>query len=801
MFASKDLFFTRTSGDYQISRSVRLRSSASAYFNRTPAVVGDRKTWTWSAWVKIGNPSAASAYLFTEYTDASNYFLFGFNAGTLFVQMRVGGANAFVHDTDAVYRDPSAWYHIVYVLDTTQATDSNRAKLYVNGVQVSLTQYLTNTQWPALNTNYNVNTANPHRLGYDQPNAVYFDGYLTEVNFIDGQALTPSSFGQVNAYGVWSPVKYTGTYGTNGFYLNFSDNSNNTATTIGKDYSGNGNNWTPNNISVTTGATYDSMIDVPTLYADGSTGRGNYAVMNPVKVYAANFAFSQANLQVSDASTSTVTASSSLRTPTSGKWYWEITATTISGILGFICAANESTADSNTGGSSGYYRSNGTIGNLTNVAQTSGNSYTSGDVIGVAVDVDNGTVQFYKNNVAQGATPSFTFTAGTIIVPLLTTDNSAGTKTFQANFGQRPFRYTPPTGFSALNTQNLPTPTISNGAAYMAASLYTGNGSTQSITNTVNGVSFKPDLIWIKSRSNALSHKLVNSVVGIQKALSSDSTAAESSDTGGVTAFNSNGFTIGTTLAYNTNAATFVAWQWLAGAGSTSSNTSGSITSTVSVNATAGFSIATYTGTGANATVGHGLGVAPSMIIVKSRSAAATNWVTYTASQGATKYLLLNTTAAVVTDSTPWNNTSPTSSVFSVGTSSNTNGNTSTFVAYCFAAVAGYSAFGSYTGNGSADGPFVYLGFRPRFVMVKRTDSTGGWNITDTSIAPYNLSQALLQANTSAAEVSTAELDILSNGFKYRGTSTNVLFDHNVSGATYIYAAFAENPFKYSLAR
>jgi len=339
---------------------------------------------------------------------------------------------------------------------------------------------------------------------------------------------------------------------------------------------------------------------------------------------------------------------------------------------------------------------------------------------------------------------------------------------------------------------------IPDGRTVMAATLYTGTGATLSINNSANGVSFQPDFVWIKSRSNALSHKLTNSVVGIQKALSSDSSAAESSDTGGVTAFNSNGFTIGTTLAYNTSAATFVAWQWNAG-GSTVTNTNGSISAQVRANATAGFSIVSYTGNGVSgATIGHGLGVAPKMVIAKLVNSAGFQWSVYHASlSSASSYIYLNSTAAQATDATYWG-TAPTSTVFTVGTNANTNNNTSPFIAYCFAPVAGYSAFGSYTGNGSTDGPFVYLGFRPRYILIKRTDAVGNWNDFDTSRNTYNGMNNLLLANTADVEsVGGVVVDSVSNGFKLRDTSGN----WNASGGTYIYAAFAENPFKYANAR
>jgi hypothetical protein len=339
---------------------------------------------------------------------------------------------------------------------------------------------------------------------------------------------------------------------------------------------------------------------------------------------------------------------------------------------------------------------------------------------------------------------------------------------------------------------------IPDGRVAMAATLYTGTLLSNPISNAVNGVSFQPDWVWVKSRSAATDNKLTDSVRGVTKGLVSNSTAAETTDTQGLTAFSSGGFTVGTNTDYNNLAATYVAWQWKAG-GTAVSNTAGSITSSVSANTTAGFSVVTYTGTGANATVGHGLGVAPSMVITKSRNDATYGWATYHASVGAGACLFLNTTGASNSGANIWNNTAPTSSVFSIGTDAYANFSAKTYVAYCFAPVAGYSAFGSYTGNGSADGPFLYFGFRPRWIMYKRTDSTGQWNILDTSRSLINAANTLLRANLSGADETNTvyDQDFLSNGWKIR--STNV--DINASSATYIYMAFAENPTKFSNAR
>jgi len=329
----------------------------------------------------------------------------------------------------------------------------------------------------------------------------------------------------------------------------------------------------------------------------------------------------------------------------------------------------------------------------------------------------------------------------------------------------------------------------------MDATLYTGTGTSQVI---VNQALFKPDLVWLKSRSNATDNELTDSVRGVTKSLISNSTAAEATDTNGLTAFNSNGFTLGTDANYNGSARTFVGWQWQAGQGSTSSNTSGSITSTVSVNTTAGFSVVTYTGNGSSSgTFGHGLGVAPAMFIIKSRSQTGENWVTWhkSFSNTAQGNMSLNTTGAVSNSASVWGNTAPTSTLITVGNSA-VNNNTSTYVAYCWAEIAGFSKFGSYTGNFNADGPFIYTGFRPKFVLFKSSGDTGSWNLLDATRNPSNVANLRLFPNNSNAEATSTFVDFLSNGFKIRTSDSDINYT-----VTNIYMAFAENPFKNANAR
>ena len=779
-----------------VPKSLRFRSSASAYLSRTPASTGNRQTMTFSMWVKRGElNSSGYGYLIDggAWTSGGEAPIMFYN-DTIQIENYNGSSNVFTLITTQVFRDPSAWYHIVVAVDTTQATDSNRIKLYVNGVQV--TSFST-ASYPSQNLNTGWNTTATSAIGRWQGGASrYFDGYLAEVNFIDGQALDPSYFGQVSPItGVWSPAKYVGSYGTNGFYLKFSDTTS--TTTLCYDYSGNGNNWTPNNISLTSGSTYDSMLDSPTNYDNGGTGVGNYAVLNPLDKGTVTVA--NGNLQVIFASANTNYVRGSIGAIT-GKWYFEVTVTggaSASSYLGIATSLAPITGIFSSNQYQWGYAYTGIKGN-NGSSSAYGSSYTFGDVIGVAYDLDNLTLTFYKNNVSQGVAYSG-LPSGQIYFPAVATNEA----TLDANFGQRPFVYTPPTGYKALNTQNLPAASIVNGASFMAATTYTGNGSTQSIVNANNGVSFQPDFVWIKDRSGTYNHRLVDSVRGVGgPVLYSNLTNAEGTDTAGVTSLNSNGFAVGIDAGYNKSSDAYVGWQWKAN-GTAVSNTAGSISSQVSANTTAGFSVVTYTGNGnVSATVGHGLGVAPAMVIEKGRSDGTYSWRVYHQSLSAGNMLLLNSTSGALAINSDGGISSVGSSTFGFsGGTPAVNANGATYVAYCFAAIPGYSAFGSYTGNGSSDGPFVFLGFRPRFVLIKCSSTTDQWIIHDTARDPYNISNYMLFPNLSDGGYTydgtntSYPFDMLSNGFKLRNAYPNS------SGGTYVYACFAENPFKYSLAR
>jgi len=1100
-----------TGGAYNLESSLRFRSVASAYLSRTPTTASNQKTWTLSMWIKRGSSIGTSySNIFSARTTTSGTYTIAQFASDIIQFVDNGGMNL---STTQVFRDPSAWYHLIFKIDTTQSTASDRVKLYVNGEQI--TAFSTAT-YPTQNANLNVNSTNTH-LFAQNASSQYGDYYLTEVNFVDGQALTPSDFGETDTTtGVWKPKEYTGTYGTNGFYLpmketqqatgfntvlytgtgavqeinnvgfspdfvwikarnsaqnhyladsvrggtkylysngtsaelttsdgitfesdgfvmkntgnvtngsglnytawcwdagsstvsntdgtitssvranpatgfsvvtytgtgsagtighglgaspkfiivkdrsatnpwvvyhdslgvqyytllnatdasysNLSDywsatapsstvfginsyggnntNGNNyvaycfsevsgyskfgsytgngstsgpTVTTgfrpafvmvkrtdggtsgwymfdnarnpsnpldrrleahtagaeatglnvmnfsdtgfqltdgdtawnlsggtyiymafadtrdaqFNFDASGNKNNWTANNINsnASSESTYDIMNDVPTL-TDEDTA--NFCTLNPNDKVGVTI--SDGNLKTTY-SASGYTARGTIQYPSSGKWYYEMTQSGTGDNFVGLGSTSSSIATLDGGSGDFYVYYNGGYKYTAGSATLYGATFTTGDTIGVAVDADAGSVVFYKNNVSQGTAFTGMDFTNKIWLPLSRTGSSGVSAIF--NFGQRPFAYTPPTGFKKLNTYNLPDSTIVDGSQYFNAVTYTGNDTGQSIT----GVGFSPDLLWIKSRSDPFSNTVFDTSRGVGVRLITNSTGSETATSTLQESFDSDGFTLKTAESVNKLNSTYVAWNWRGSDSSAVSNTDGTITSTVSANTDSGFSVVTYTGNGnVSSTVGHGLGSAPEMVIVKARGTpggSARPWVVKHTSNSANKALVLHLTNA---ESGPFGSgqveTFSTNTFGFVTASALNNVNLSgeNYVAYCFSEVEGFSKFGSYTGNGSADGSFVYTGFRPAFVMVKQYTTTGNWIINDSGRAPYNLIPSALYPNLSNAEDVSHTMDLLSNGFKLRSTGD----DSNGSGTGIIYMAFAENPFKQSLAR
>ncbi len=724
--------------------------------------------------------------------------LFGYTAGTAFVTYLSSNGSAWdiaSNRTAIATLTAGRWYHMAYT------RSGSTWRVFADGTQVD-----TFTSSASL-----YQSANQFAIARVQSTNT-FNGLISNVRVIKGTALYTSNF---------TPSAQPLTAVTNTQLLTLQsstivDNSPNNLTITntgsvttsaatpwgnfiaGQDSSGAGNNWASANVNVTSsGTTYDSMIDSPTNYADGGNGRGNYCVMNPLQGRFSSGdllpTYSNGNLQTNNSGTGTANVLGSLGA-SSGAFYYEVLCN-VSSASGNIIVGVQN--ESITYGTGGGLRNNGTVSGWT-VTSGTAPTFTTGDIIGVAFNISASTFQLYKNGTLS-CSGTFTYAANTTAWAQI----NGATDSLIWNFGQRPFTYTPPSGFSALNTQNLPTPTIANGAQNFDATLWTGNTST---SRSFSGWNFAPGFIWVKSRSAVHEHALIDIVRGTgAKVLNSNSTAAEWGAGLNVVSFDANGFsgstgTVNFTWANNNND-TYVGWGWKAG-GTGVSNTSGSITSTVSANTSAGFSVVTWTGTGATGTIGHGLSPAtPSMVIAKCRNTAGLDWPVYHSSlTNAATSIYLNLTNAAAVGGGPgiWNSTAPDSTKFNVGTSSYTNGSTQTYVAYCFAPVAGYSSAFSYTGNGSSDGPMVYLGFRPRWILWKRTDAAASWCIHDTSRDISNASTNTLRPNESGADGSVGEIiDILSNGFKVRSADAW----QNASGGSYIGYAIAENPFKVSRAR
>ena len=774
--------------DLEVSRSLRFNSADGAYLNKTFSTngTGGGITVTFSAWVKRGALSSFQSLIGGDSTAGTSAYL-GFNSSN---NLEFGQGSTIYRVTNGLFRDPSAWYHVVLVWDSSNATDALRCRIYVNGTLQTYSTSLSIT----LNTTQAIGLARAQGLGADTPTTGarnYFNGYMTEINFVDGQALEPSSFGETDAdTGVWNPKAYTGTYGTNGFYLKFADNSGTTSTTLGKDSSGNSNNWTPNNFSVTAGVGNDSLVDSPTSYGTdtgaGGEVRGNYATMNPLRPASYGAAIlTNGSLNAAQNTTAYVSSTSTIGV-SSGKWYWEVTC----GVAGFVTSigitSNLAANGFTTGTATYHYDGTKYIG-ATNSAY--GAAYTNNDVIGFALDLDAGTLVCYKNGASQGTLTSGlsgTYYAYTTLY---------GSNNVNFNFGQRPFAYTAPSGFKALCTQNLSTvnsigQTSSTLASkYFNPILYTGTGATLGVT----GVGFQPDIVWMKSRSAATNHALYDSSRGAQSQLVVNTNGTPTTESTGLTAFGTDGFTIGSLAQINTSAATYVSWNWKASATGVTNN-DGSRTTTVYADTTPGISIVRYTGTSSNDTYGHGLGTTPQFMLIKCLQAgSAEAWYVYHVSLGINT-ITFNDASQTLTNFWPANPV--TSTVFRPGTGDQTGRNGFSYVAYCFAGINGFSNFGMYAANGSADGPFVYTGFRPALVIIKRTDGAQQWTMFDSERLGYNVNNNQLYNSAAAAEASTALIDLTSNGFKVRSTDLSVNATANM-----LYIAFAEFPFKYARAR
>ena len=773
-----------------IGQSLRFNAGDSAFLSRTTGSATN--TFTFSTWLKRGNISAGD-YQYIFASGASGLAIGKSSDATLADKLYIYDGSS-TQAADPLIRDGGAWYHILL------SSNSGTGVLYINGESVK-----TSISVASLSTSSGVT-----RVGRYGNGNFYLDAYLAETHLVTGSALTPSSFGETKN-DIWVAKAYTGSHGDDGFKLTYADSSD-----IGNDSSGENHDLTNTNLTAS-----DVVVDSPT---------NNFCVFNALNN---SLTLSEGNLKASEATSSAgtgVMGTFAIDIASSTKFYFEFLFVDGEFLFG-IAPVTTLSSDVNRTGALGYFKDGRKFDGTTGTSYSS--AFSNGDVIGVSVG--GGQIEFFRDTGSGVVSLGVAFSGKTGLFVPVAIETSASSTNAILNCGQDStfagqksagsnsdangiglFHYSVPSGNLALCSSNLPDPGIdpNNNETpdqYFDTTLYTGNSSTQSIT----GLQFQPDFVWLKSRTLVISHGLFDVIRGTStagsdsKAIGTNRTETEGNGNGVLSAFNSDGFTLDQGSSGNTNlqhtitnksGETYVAWTWRAG-GSGVSNGNGSISSTVSVNTEAGFSIVSYTGTNAtSATVGHGLSKTPEWVFLKNRDSAQ-NWPTAHVSLSSVNHILLM-------DSTLGEASAGTrlvignASTFTVGDSADldiTNRLDDKYIAYCWHSVDGYSKFGKYKGNGDPNGTFVFIGFRPAWIMIKRFDASGeSWNIVDNKRDTFNGAKKLLKADESLAEASaTNGVDLLSNGFKLRDNIGN----YNTSGADYIYMAFADQPFKYANAR
>jgi hypothetical protein len=777
---------------YTIDNSIRCNDDDNVELQRTWSG-GSRRIFTFSFWIKRCNLTLSGQGVAVFRVVNAQDSVIRFNASDkleFHFEGQGAGANKVNRITTRVFRDPSAWMHVVIGIDRNQ-TDDTSAKLEINGEEVTAWDTKEN---PSSAVDDVVGQGIAHTFFQDNDDNHVMDAYIAELVFIDGTKLAASSFGETNSEGNWVPIDVSGlTFGTEGHYLDFAV-APGTGDGAGTDVSGEGNHYTEAGF-----AANDLTKDSPTDDADNDVG--NYSIISGVQHPTSSVGsatFSNGNLTC-DWGNAGATAMGSIGV-SSGKWYWEVTIDATSTSIGVGIIQNVIHAISNADPETpwnenngyGYRNDDGDKVGPDGTTATYGDTYGVGEVIGVEFDADAGTINFWNQGVDQGE--AYSSISG-VFFPAV--HSYHGTTIVTMNFGQHTMVYTnagvdrPAVTFLSLHTANLPAPTITDPSKYFQADLFTGTGAELAITLTdAAGGAVKPDLVWIKDRDTSIEHVLTDSARGATKEISSNDNASEQTVAQGLKSFDTSGFTLGTDASYNASSSLNVAWCWVGSSGAGASNTDGTInTTTTSVSTTAGFSVSTYTGNGtAGATVGHGLGVVPDWVFVRKLSGSTEHWTSYHGDE--TDYLNLNDTGATADNIVNWNDTAPTSSVFSIGSGVTVNESGVPYVVYCWTGVEGYSKFGNYEGNASSDGPFVWCGFRPAWILIKDIDATRNWILTDSARAPSNQTNAILLPDEAGSEETSNDMDILSNGFKLRTTNGGTNY-----ASTYMFAAFAEFPF------
>lgn len=761
---------------YQIDYSLRFED-ASEYLYRNFGSASSSTTQTWSFWVKTGwEPMQDDTYhciLCSSNNQTIWRYTNGSGSGNYEDLILSGTFNGW--STRHSHRDPGAWMHVMIVYDTTNGTAINRLRHYYNGVN----HPKENGPDPGSSANIGFGQSGTHNIGRQVNGGEHFEGLIAEFHMVDGQALNPTEFGEFSEeHGGWVPKAYSGSYGNNGFYLKFDPSASNG---IGHDHSGNGNHWSATGF--TTNSTFisgDCLFDTPTT---------NCSSFNPLNDTESGYSQANSNQNASGgAGTYLIPGTFAVR---SGKWYCEFEVdswssasarfgwTDMSGDEIDHCERNTFTVMHYTAGYHYIFQNYGDGGSFTQLTPDTA-TIVAGDILGLALDADNNYVYFYRNgSLLKTINLNSYFTAGTkYLAPWVGFAAGSGSTNYYCNFGgQFTNQYSPPSGYSLYRASNLDDPPIKNPKEHVKAVIYTGNGSSQSIT-----LGFQPDLVWIKDRDASTDHMWIDSVRGASKILKSVGTGAEETDSNTLTSFNSTGFSIGNSGSNpsNINGRRYSAIGWKKGA-------------------TPGFDIVAYTGTGSDQLINHSLGVVPAFAMVKRRVGNASWWAWH---QVMGNNYNANNNMFEFSGNGPLYSDDVfdgfTASQFRVGTDPDSNNNGTSYVMYLWSEVEGFSKFGEYPGNGSSNGPFVYTGFKPAVLITKTAN--GEWYLHDNAREIDNPNVNVFKLNRSDSDTANAgfyEIDFLSNGFKIRTGNTSV----NWSGRKFYFMAWAETPFKYTTAK